>query len=263
MRMLRGFLICLQFLTSIPVNKSLPMDKIHIEKTIQCFPLLGLLQGALYSSLFYVLMEWTPFSPLAIAFSVWLSTVIITGGIHLDGWMDVSDSYFSYQDKDKRLEIMKDPRMGAFGALSVIVLLSARFLFIYEITIFGSVASFFLMLLIPFMSKVVMGMVLLKVPAAKQDGLASFFKKAGSASTLRIYPVYIVLLLGFISFVDTRFIFPALTMILIAFGCYFFIRKKSVTWFGGITGDVLGASVEGTENILWMTLWLLHYFVMG
>ncbi|WP_379606687.1 adenosylcobinamide-GDP ribazoletransferase [Oceanobacillus bengalensis] len=239
------------------------MDKVHIEKSIQSFPLLGLLQGVLYSSLLYVLLEWTPFSVLAVAFIVWLCTIIITGGIHLDGWMDASDAFFSYQDKEKRLEIMKDPRMGAFGALSVLVLLSSRLLFIYEITVFVSDLSFFLILFIPFMSKVVMGMVLLRVPAAKPDGLAFFFKKAGNPSTLNIYPIYLIALLGLIAVIDMHVLLLALFIVVVAVGCFFFIRKKSVTWFGGITGDVLGASVEGTENVLWMTLWLLHYFVMG
>lgn len=262
MKMIRGFLICLQFLTAIPINKSFPMDKVHIEKSIQSFPLLGLLQGMIYSSLLYVLLEWSPFSALAIAFIIWLCTIVVTGGIHLDGWMDASDAYFSYQDKAKRLEIMQDPRMGAFGVLSVFVLLSSRFLFIYEITSFANEVSYLLILLIPFLSKIVMGMVLLKVPAAKKDGLASFFKQAGKASTLHIYAVYFVLLLGIFGFIDKELILLAFPLVVLALGCYVFIRKKSITWFGGITGDILGASVEGTENILWMILWILHYFVM-
>ena len=47
--------------------------------------------------------------------------------------MDASDAFFSYRDRERRLEIMKDPRIGAFGVLRCLVLLSARFLFIYEI----------------------------------------------------------------------------------------------------------------------------------
>ncbi|MGJ9457780.1 adenosylcobinamide-GDP ribazoletransferase [Oceanobacillus sp. CF4.6] len=239
------------------------MDQVHIEKSIQTFPLLGLFQGVLYSLLLYSLVEWTPFSAFAAAFFVWLFTIILTGGIHLDGWMDASDAFFSYQNKDKRLEIMKDPRVGAFGVLSVIILLSLRFLFIYEITTSVNELSYMFILFIPFLSKGVMGTTLLTVPAAKKDGLAAFFKKAGKPGTLKIYPVYLVVLIGLYAFLNTYSVFPAFLLVVVAFGCYMFIRRESVKWFGGITGDVLGASVEGTEIFLWMTLWLLHYFVMG
>ncbi|MEH7382844.1 adenosylcobinamide-GDP ribazoletransferase [Bacillus sp. JJ1533] len=263
MKWIKGFLISLQFLTALPIKMSLPMDKIHVEKSIQTFPLLGLLQGVLYSLLLLVLMEWTPFSLLATAFIIWLCTIILSGGIHLDGWMDASDAFFSYQDKEKRLDIMKDPRTGAFGVLSVIILLSCRFLFIYEILASLSALSFLLIMFIPFLSKGVMGMVLLAVPAVRKDGLASYFKKAARPNTLNIYPIYLVALLSLIAFIDIHFILPVLTLVVVAIGCYFFICRKSIKWFGGITGDVLGASAEGTENILWLTLWLLHYFVMG
>ncbi|WP_206207718.1 adenosylcobinamide-GDP ribazoletransferase [Virgibacillus indicus] len=263
MKMIKSFLISLQFLTAFPIKMNLPMDKTHIEKSIKTFPLLGLFQGILFSLLLYVLTEWTSLSLLAVAFAVWLFTILLTGGIHLDGWMDASDAYFSYQDREKRLEIMQDPRTGAFGVMAVIILLSSRFLFIYEITSFGNSLTLLLIGLIPFLSKSVMGTMLLTIPAAKKDGLASFFQKAGNSSTLKVYPFYLAALYVCILFIDNQFILPSLVLTLIAIGCYLFIRKISVTSFGGITGDVLGASVEGTENILWMTLWLLHYFAMG
>lgn len=263
MKMIKGFLISLQFLTALPIKMNLPMDKTHIEKSIKMFPMLGLFQGVLYSLLLYVLTEWTSLSFMAVAFAVWLFTILLTGGIHLDGWMDTSDAYFSYQDREKRLEIMQDPRTGAFGVLAVIILLSTRFLFIYEITIFDNNLALLLIALIPFFSKSVMGIMLLTIPAAKKDGLASFFGKAGNSSTLKVYPFYLAFLLGCMLFTDIQFMLPSLVLTVIAIGCYFFIRKISVTSFGGITGDVLGASAEGMENILWMTLWLLHYFAMG
>jgi len=122
MKTIRGFLIAVQFLTAIPIHKHLPMDREDIERSIRAFPLLGFVQGCLYSSFLFCLVEWTPFSPLAAAFLLWLFTMVLTGGIHLDGWMDVTDAYFSYQQKEKRLEVMKDPRIGAFGVLSVILL---------------------------------------------------------------------------------------------------------------------------------------------
>lgn len=261
-KFITGFLITIQFLTALPIKKSLPMEKDYIEKSIQSFPLLGLFQGILYSALLYFLLEWTPFSTLAIAFIIWLATILITGGIHLDGWMDMSDAYFSYQDKEKRLEIMKDPRTGAFGVMSLLVLLSSRLLFIYEVIQFAKLYTFLLIILIPFLSKIVMGLVLLLIPAAKKEGLASFFKNAAKKNTLYIYPIYIIVLFALICMIDLTFILPVLLFVLVTVGCYFFIRQKTVKHFGGITGDILGASGEGTENILWMTLWLLHYFAM-
>lgn len=51
-----------------------------------------------------------------------------------------------------------------------------------------------------------------------------------------------------------------LMSVVLVFAIYY--SRKIVHWFGGITGDVLGASVEGVEFILWMVVWLLHYYVM-
>ena len=156
----------IQFFTSIPIPYEVPMDRVHIEKAIKTFPLLGLLQGIFYTFLLYGLVQWTPFSSLAVAFFVWLALIFLTGGLHLDGWMDASDAFFSYRDRQKRLEIMKDPRIGAFGALSVIVLLSARFLFIYEIRLRAVDSTYILIVLDSFLEQ-------------KCDG-DSFNKSAGS-----------------------------------------------------------------------------------
>jgi adenosylcobinamide-GDP ribazoletransferase len=259
---MKGFLINLQFFTAIPITLELPMDKEYLRKAVQTFPLLGLFQGFLYSFLFYLFQEFTPFSDLAVAFLLWLATILLTGGIHLDGWMDASDAYFSYQDKEKRIEIMKDPRTGAFGVISIIILLSCRFLFIYEITTNVQLLSYILIAAIPFLSKTVMGVLLLTVKTAKNEGLGRLFQNAASPKSLWIYPVYTVILLVLLALINIELLYVGY-LLLVAIGCYLFLRQKVVKWFGGITGDVLGASVEGTELILWMTVWLLHYFVMG
>lgn len=249
----------LQFFTAVPINLEIPMDKEHLRKEVQTFPLLGLFQGIIYSFLLYCLQVWTPFSHLAVAFFLWLVMILLTGGIHLDGWMDTSDAYFSYRDQEKRLEIMKDPRMGAFGVLSVMVLLSSRFLFIYESTLNARNLTYILIAMIPFLSKSVMGVLLLTVKSAKKEGLGSMFQSAASKGVLWLYPVYI----GVLLFLVYQVFFIVGLLIVVAACCSFFCRRKAVKWFGGITGDVLGASVEGTELILWMTVWLLHYFAMA
>ncbi|MCS0674415.1 adenosylcobinamide-GDP ribazoletransferase [Cytobacillus firmus] len=263
MKWLKGLLINLQFFTSIPIPMSLPMDKPHLEKAIRTFPIAGLIQGSIYAFILYSFLEWTPFSLLAAAFAVWLAGILLTGGIHLDGWMDASDAFFSYRDQERRLEIMSDPRVGAFGVLSIIVLLGTRFLFIYEIVLLSNLYSYFLIAMIPFLSKMVMGVLLIKVKAAKTEGLGSLFQQAASKTTLSIYPIFLLAaaaaagLAGYPAFVGF------LIMVLFSILLFAFLSRKVIAWFGGMTGDVLGASVEGTEVLLWMILWLLHYFVMG
>jgi adenosylcobinamide-GDP ribazoletransferase len=261
MKFLIGFLIDIQFFTAIPIRLELPMDKEHLKKAVQAFPLVGLMQGIIYAAVLYLCLEFTPFSHLAAAFLLWLATILLTGGIHLDGWMDASDAYFSYQDQGKRLEIMKDPRTGAFGVLSILVLLSSRFLFIYESTTNVENLQWFMIAAIPFLSKSVMGVMLLTVKAAKNEGLGSLFQKAANPQSLWPYPIYLVSFLVIVSLFFKEFFIIAL-LILVATCCLFLFRRKAVKWFGGITGDVLGAAVEGTELLLWMTVWLWHYFVM-
>ena len=263
MKMIKGLVMCIQFFTSIPIPYEVPMDRPHINKAIKMFPVLGFLQGILYSVILYVLLQWTPFSPLAIAFFIWLALIIITGGIHLDGWMDCSDAYFSYRDKKRRIEIMTDSRIGAFGVLSVIVLLSAKFLFIYEIVLRSSKYTLLFIILIPFLGKIVMGILLLNVKSAKEEGLGALFKEAASRRTLWIYPIYVVIMGLAIFLIWPKAMSGFLLLVLAALLFLIVISRKTVRWFGGITGDVLGASVEGVECLLWMMVWLWLYFVMG
>ena len=262
MKFLKGLIVNLQFFTALPIRIETPMDKEHLRNAAITFPILGLLQGVFYAALLYALTEWTPLSTLAIAFLLWLAMIVVTGGLHLDGWMDASDAFFSYRDQKRRLEIMSDARIGAFGVLSVIVFLSARFLFIYEVVTELTPVVFVLVLMIPFLSKSVMGAVLLTVKSAKKEGLGVLFQSAGTPRLLLIYPVYLAAFIFVCFLMEPAWLLPMLILILSALLSLFFIRRKAVKWFGGITGDVVGASAEGTELFLWMMLWLLHYSAM-
>ncbi|WP_312094755.1 adenosylcobinamide-GDP ribazoletransferase [Niallia sp.] len=258
-----GFLLNIQFFTAIPVRKTLPMEGEFLQKSIKTFPLLGLFQGFIYMGLFFMLKEHTPFTNLAVAFFVWLGMILLTGGLHLDGWMDASDAYFSYQDAKKRLEIMKDPHVGAFRLLSVILLLSTKLLFIYEIVIRMQDFTYLFVMLLPFFSKALMGWILLFVQEAKKDGLGAYFKKSVQGQRTLFYSGYFVLVFLFFLFLFPQWMPLFFLFLSVSIGCYFLLSRFMKRAFGGLTGDLLGASVEGTELVLWATLWLLHYFVMG
>ncbi|PLR86312.1 adenosylcobinamide-GDP ribazoletransferase [Bacillus canaveralius] len=261
--MLKGLLLNLQLFSSIPIRIQLPMDAHHLQKAVQTFPLLGLFQGLIIGGAFFGLTEFTPLSALATAFVVWLLMIVLTGGIHLDGWIDTSDAFFSYQDQDKRLEIMKDPRTGAFGVLSVIVLLSGKFLFIYELAAYADInAAAWVVAIIPFLSKSLMGYYLVTLPPAREEGMARFFANAVDRKSLWPYLLYtIVIIVASWLFVEESLL-TAVILLTTSICAGLYGKIKIIKWFGGVTGDVVGASAEGMEFFLWMIVWLLHCYVM-
>ncbi|MBM7583839.1 adenosylcobinamide-GDP ribazoletransferase [Bacillus pakistanensis] len=263
MSYIKALLINLQFFTIIPIRKDLPMDQKHISISVGFFPILGLLLGLIYAFFASVLINMTPLSTLSIAFIIWLSMIVLTGGIHLDGWMDTSDAYFSYQNREKRLEIMKDPRTGAFGVISLLILLSAKFLFIYESVVNQNELFISMLVLIPIYSRLFMGVVLVNIKSSKEEGLAFFFKKNCRSYTNHFYFLFIIILLTTIYFGNPDIFFISLILLIVILLFFLILYRKIKHWFGGITGDVLGATVEGGELLLWMIVWLWQYTAMG
>lgn len=259
-----GFILNIQFFSTIPFRKKeVPIIPINIRRAVQLFPILGLLQGVLLAALYYALAEWTFFSPVAIAFCLWLTIIIITGAIHLDGWIDSCDAFFSYRDKKRRIEILADPQIGAFGLIGTIVLLSARFLFIYETVNMTTSFTFLLIILIPFLGKIIMGMLITFVQPVKKEGLGYLFHEASSRSILIYYLIYVITIFAILMYIQIDIIFIALIMLTVTVITYIIARGKSIAWFGGMNGDIVGGATEGTETILWLTIWLYHYFAMG
>lgn len=263
--LVNGFILNIQFFSTIPIRKKeVPITPKNLRRAVQLFPVLGLLQGGMLAALCYLLTEYSFFSSLAVTFLLWLFIIIITGAIHLDGWIDSSDAFFSYRGKERRIEILADPRVGAFGLISGIILLATRFLFIYEIIIMKNDFTNVLILLIPFFGKTFMGMILSLLPPMKKSGLGYLFHEASKGSIFHFYTVYILLIFVILFLFQAYLLLVmSLCMLVVILICYFFAKGKLITWFGGINGDVVGGATEGIETILWLIIWLFHYYAMG
>ena len=260
---LNGLILTIQFFSIFPIRKEVQMTDKNMNGLILALPFFGLVLGVVYSGITYLLVEVVVLSSLMITFVLWLLAIILTGAIHLDGWMDASDAFFSYRDKQRRLEIMEDPHIGAFGVISAIVLLATKFIFIYEVVLQLEMLSYLLILLIPFFSRILTGMMLVLVPAAKKAGLGFFFQQATKKRSLGFYFIYFISIAFLLSVWRNELLWVFLLLLLFTLGSFLFLRKKVLRWFGGMTGDVIGASQEGLEVGLWMIVWLLHFFVMG
>lgn len=94
------------------------------ERTLNWFPIVGLAVGALVGGAWWVAGHWWP-AALAAVVAVAVDAAV-TGGLHLDGLADSADGLIPPVSRTRRLEIMADPRVGAFGAIALILVLGLR-----------------------------------------------------------------------------------------------------------------------------------------
>ena len=257
-----GLILVFQFFSTLPIPIEVEMNKENIERSIRLFPFLGLFFGLVYASTAFILHSYSSLSNLLITFVIWLLGIVLTGGIHLDGWMDTSDAFFSYRNPEQRLEIMADPRIGAFGVIGAIVLLMAKFIFIYEVLVNPSSFTFILILFIPFLSRSLMGFFLTAIPNAKHEGLGQLFQSAKGPRTMLFYLLYFLILIFSLFLINSQLLLAFTVLWISSIFSFFFIKKKTVQWFGGTTGDVIGAATEGVELLLWLVLLILQSFGM-
>jgi adenosylcobinamide-GDP ribazoletransferase len=106
----------LAFLTRLPVP--LPQDP-NLNRAAPFFPLVGLLVGGLAAATRALADQVVP--PLPATLLAVTAAILVTGGLHEDGLADVADAVGAHTTKARRLEILKDPRVGTFGALALIL----------------------------------------------------------------------------------------------------------------------------------------------
>ena len=133
MRFVRHYLLALQFFTRIPVTGRLAdwvgYSPAMLRASAAHLPGIGLLVGGLVALLSWGLLQALPpgpFGPLVVAVLGTVFTVLLTGGFHEDGLADVADGLGGSYDRHRALEIMKDSRVGAFGAMALVLALLSK-----------------------------------------------------------------------------------------------------------------------------------------
>jgi len=133
MQALRHYLLAVQFFTRIPVTGRLAdwvgYSPAMLRASAAHFPGIGWL-AALLSTGIYAALHWalapSPLAPAVAAVFCTIATVLMTGGFHEDGLADVADGLGGSADRERALDIMKDSRIGAFGAMALVLALLAK-----------------------------------------------------------------------------------------------------------------------------------------
>lgn len=245
-----GLLLTLQFFSTFPVKKNLPMEKAQLNAMYILLPMLGLLFGSILALTALLVRETTASGSLLLALILVVLSLALSGGLHMDGLADVADAFFSYQEKEKRLEIMGDPRIGAFGTMALIVMIAGKLIIVSETAL---TVSLWMILFIPAISRIGLLLIFSSTQSAKSSGLAAFFQsRTDHQKIARWGLLWFVLIMAAAAILMSWQL--ALVIILSFLIGSLWYRSWCLKHFGGVTGDLFGTYIEGMELLLWIIL---------
>ena len=233
---MNAFIISCSFITVIPIKKFPDWNKNNLRFFCVTLPFVGCVIGLLWAFLFWILFSLTKISVNLKGVIMSLLTLAITGGLHMDGFIDSCDAIFSHRDLKKRLEILSDSHVGAFGVIccsGILILKCALFSELF--TKFFDLRIFF----VPVLSRIGLAILLNNLDFAKNDGLARSLGNSRNKKDNIFFIIMIILISIMNPVISTGFF-------LVLFSWSFFCVKI----FNGITGDLLGAFVEISEVII-------------
>ena len=246
-----------QLMTRVPVPLATAWNERVARRSIVFYPLAGLVVGVVVGSAYVASVAWVP--PAAGAALVVAAWVWVTGGLHLDGWMDAADALGSNRSRERMLEIMKDPRVGAMGVAAGVLLLLGKYAFVLslmEYTASGSVRVAAAVACAPILARMFAPWAVAYWPYAGGDaGMGAAMREAGGRHALAALAVGAACLAAalwlFGGGPEALMLLPlagagaALAAVAGALAAWRLSRR-----FGGLTGDLYGALIEGLELLL-------------
>lgn len=233
---------CIRFFSRLPVSKVNKLDEPSaapdFTRIARAAPIAGF-AVALPAAGLGMLLGFTHLPTLAIAVIVAGVLAVVTGALHEDGLSDVADGFFGAATREKRLQIMKDSRIGVFGALALLISVLLRVaLFAALWQRFSPADAALLLLGSEALSRALLVWQWDKHPLARPEGLAARFGKPDHQTVQQAWIVTIPLLIPALLILSIE---AFLLGVLLAIGAAYFTGRVALDKIGGTTGDVLGA----------------------
>lgn len=242
-----------QLLTRIPIPIALPFTPQVLARSVVYYPPVGLVIGGIVTALACMLDGIVPSMPAAVI--VLIVMTAMSGGLHVDGFMDTADGVLSNRPRERMLEIMKDSRVGAMGVLAAVLLFLFKFSALS--TLLGGNPDWYEvapLLAVSFgWSRMWMVAAMVLWPFARpNEGMASLFKEVRTRHVITAFIVQLVLVCGvavvFEATLDWKLVLglviqAVLTAVVGSVVCGWLSRK-----LGGLTGDTYGALSEVIES---------------
>ena len=239
MSIINSFFIALSMYSRIPVPR-VDWEKENMRYAMCFFPMIGVVIGAVMYLAGW-LLDKTSVGGLSRGVVFTLIPIIITGGIHMDGFMDTMDALGSWGDREKKLEILKDSHAGAFAILGMGCYL------MWSVAVWSELPAEVLRVCgVSFvLSRALSGFSVVTFPAARNSGLLKMFQDGAQKKVVRITMcLYVAAAVIMMAVMNARAMTGAVTGVMIAFLYYIVVSRKQ---FGGVTGDLAGFFLETAE----------------
>lgn len=238
---LSGLLVALSLYSAIPVPQ-VEWKKNTMKYAVAFMPVVGLVIAGL-EALWLLLCGRLGVTQLLYACGAAAIPVFVTGGFHLDGFVDTCDALCSYGDREKRLEILKDPHIGAFGVIWLVTLSVLR-VGLYA-QVWTAPARISLVLCGYLFARVLGGSMIVMVRPAKNSGLAHLFAENAEKRPVRIafliWFAVLAVLMVFLGGLSGLLMLIALTALRVL------VQRQFMRIFGGMTGDLCGFTITLCE----------------
>ncbi|MGQ0604211.1 MAG: adenosylcobinamide-GDP ribazoletransferase [Anaerolineales bacterium] len=235
-------LLAVGFLTAIPVTTEAPQPG-DLGRAGRWFPLIGLCLGGMVAGAHWLLLQvFPPLLAATLTVALWAA---LTGGLHLDGLADCGDALLAAATPERRLEIMRDPRLGAFGVIALTLFLIAK---VAAVSLIPAPSSLF-----AFVTAAVTARWLIVLaaqqPLARAGGMAAEFQSGLTRNTILLAALLPAALLIAGVLGPTRIALAIALAHVATFAVIAFARAR----LGGLTGDVFGLIVEVSELTVLLT----------
>lgn len=240
MKLLKSMIIAFSIYSKIPVPQFAWKEE-DMEYMMCFFPWIGGVIGLVFYG-WLALCEKVQIGVLCRACVAAAIPLIISGGFHVDGYMDTMDAFHSYQNREKKLEILKDSHIGAFAAIMLMLYYLIDLAALSEVVTgkaaFAEAAVFFL-------ARCLSGIGVVTLKSAKKEGLLYTFASGAQKKRVRLalYAQLTGCIVLMVAVSGIYGIVAAVTGVL----CFFYFKWKSYRELGGITGDTAGWFVTVCE----------------
>ena len=238
--MLDSLLMAFSLYSKIPVPQRQWNEK-SMKYCICFLPLVGAVIGAAQYGVFAVLYRLA-FGPVLRGAVLAALPVLLTGGIHMDGFLDTCDAIHSYGSREKKLEILKDPHVGAFAVIGGIVYFALSMGIWSEA---GEEQILTMCLVFPF-SRALSALAALTFPKARKDGMLRGETDPAAGGSTAAMACLSLLTGGLILWTGRGGGIAAVLGALAVLGYY---RRMAVRHFGGTTGDLSGWFTQCCELV--------------